>query len=54
MPAPMQPDLFQEPAREAITEEIRALDMDQMTPKAALDHLYAWQKKLKGPTTAED
>ncbi len=54
MPAPMQPDLFQEPAREAITEEIRALDMDQMTPKAALDHLYAWQKKLKGATSAED
>lgn len=39
----VQLDLF-EPARHPMVEELRDLDIDNLTPRRALDILYAWRK----------
>ena len=39
--------LFMEAVPSEIEEEIRNVDANDLTPRMALDLIYAWQKKLR-------
>ena len=39
--------LFMEALPSEVEEEIKALDANDLTPRMALDLIYAWQKKLR-------
>lgn len=45
-PISPQPDLFQTPTPSALEAELRALDLDALSPRAAQDWLYAWAERL--------
>ncbi len=42
-----EPVLFEDPARAEIAEDLEAIDVDDLTPRQALDYIYQWQRLLK-------
>ena len=45
-PGAAQPDLFQAPIPSELEAELRALDLDALSPRAAQAWLYAWAERL--------
>jgi len=45
--APQQHDLFSSPALHPVVEALQTLNVDQLTPKQALDVLYEWKKRVR-------
>lgn len=49
-PVAAQPDLFQAPAPSELEAELRALDLDALSPREAQAWLYAWAQRLDDKT----
>ncbi|MEQ9464539.1 MAG: DNA mismatch repair protein MutS [Haliea sp.] len=46
-PAPAQAELFSEPAPHPVLEELAALEIDNLSPRQALELLYRWRSEQK-------